>query len=121
MAGDRPGRASILNRVLTRTPGTAPAGQSSLHARARRVCAFRAALAGTALLCEGSTIREGKYRDNIKRAVEWLMDRQQPNGLLGVPSSASEGGRYMYGHGFAVMFLACIVGEEDNAKRREKL
>src|SRR5688500_4449567 len=33
------------------------------------------ALGGMALLCEGSTIREGKYRDNIKRAVNWLMDR----------------------------------------------
>lgn len=79
------------------------------------------ALAGTALLCEGSTIREGKYRDNIKRAVDWVMERIQPNGLIGVPSSQSEGGRYMYGHGFAVMFLACIVGEEENALRREKL
>ncbi|NBO93133.1 MAG: hypothetical protein EBV06_12615 [Planctomycetia bacterium] len=49
------------------------------------------------------------------------MDRQQPNGLIGVPASASEGGRYMYGHGFAVMFLACIVGEEENPRRREKL
>src|SRR5215218_6677712 len=74
------------------------------------------ALAGTALLCEGSTIREGKYRDNIKRAVDWIMERVQPNGLIGVPSSASEGGRYMYGHGFAVMFLACIVGEEENPR-----
>ncbi|MFQ3591988.1 MAG: prenyltransferase/squalene oxidase repeat-containing protein [Gemmataceae bacterium] len=79
------------------------------------------ALAGQALLCEGSTIREGKYRDNIRRAVDWLLDRVQPNGLIGVPSSPSEGGRYMYGHGFAVMFLACVVGEEENARRRERL
>jgi hypothetical protein len=49
------------------------------------------------------------------------MERQQPNGLIGVPASPSEGGRYMYGHGYAVMFLACIVGEEENARRREKL
>jgi hypothetical protein len=79
------------------------------------------ALAGQALLCEGSTIREGKYRDNIRRATDWLMDRVQPNGLIGVPASPSEGGRYMYGHGFAVMFLACVVGEEENARRRERL
>src|SRR5215211_7952511 len=44
-------------------------------------------LAGMAFLCEGSTIREGKYRDNIRRAVNYLLDRQQPNGLLGVPTS----------------------------------
>src|SRR5271166_2093401 len=37
------------------------------------------ALSGMAMLCEGSTIREGKYRDNIRRAANWLMDRVQPN------------------------------------------
>jgi len=79
------------------------------------------ALGGMSLICEGSTLREGKYRDNIRRAVTWLMDRVQPNGLIGVPTSASEGGRYMYGHGFALMFLACCVGEEDNARNRATL
>src|SRR3954471_16978140 len=79
------------------------------------------ALGGMSLLCEGSTIREGKYRDNIRRAVNWLMDRVQPNGLIGNPTSQAEGGRYMYGHGFGLLFLACVVGEEENAKRRERL
>lgn len=79
------------------------------------------ALGGMSLLCEGSTLREGKYSDNIRRAVEWLMNRVQPNGLIGNPASQSEGGRYMYGHGFSLMFLACVVGEEENARRRERL
>jgi hypothetical protein len=79
------------------------------------------ALGGMALLCEGSTTREGKYREHIKKATKWLIDRAQPNGLIGIPSSASEGGRYMYGHGFSLLFLACVVGEEDNLKRREDL
>jgi hypothetical protein len=79
------------------------------------------ALGGMAFLCEGSTIREGKYRDNIRRAANWLMDRCQPNGLIGVATSQAEGGRYMYGHGFGSLFLACIVGEEENVRRREKL
>ncbi|MFO0927090.1 MAG: prenyltransferase/squalene oxidase repeat-containing protein [Gemmataceae bacterium] len=79
------------------------------------------ALGGMALLCEGSTLREGKYRDNIRRAVNWLMDRVQPNGLIGNPTSQSEGGRYMYGHGFSLMFLASVVGEVENARRRERL
>src|SRR4029077_13513760 len=30
-------------------------------------------LAGMALLMEGSTMREGKYSQNIKKAVEWFM------------------------------------------------
>jgi hypothetical protein len=79
------------------------------------------ALGGMAFLCEGSTIREGKYRDNIKRAANWLMERVQPNGLIGNPTSQAEGGRYMYGHGFGVLFLACVVGEEENAMRRKRL
>src|SRR6476620_9484079 len=40
-------------------------------------------LAGMAMLMEGSTMPEGKYSQNIKRAVEWFMKRSQPNGLLG--------------------------------------
>ncbi len=79
------------------------------------------ALGGMAMLCEGSTIREGKYRDNIRRAANWLMDRCQPNGLIGNPSNQAEGGRYMYGHGFGMLFLASIVGEEENVRRRERL
>jgi len=79
------------------------------------------ALGGMALLCEGSTIREGKYRDNIRRARDWLMDRCQSNGLIGVATSSAEGGRYMYGHGFGMLFLSCVVGEEENAEKRRKL
>jgi hypothetical protein len=79
------------------------------------------ALAGMAMLCEGSTIREGKYRDYIRRAANWLMDRAQPNGLIGVPTSMAEGGRYMYGHGFGMLFLSCVVGEEENSRRRVRL
>src|SRR5262249_50368515 len=32
-------------------------------------------LAGMAMLMEGSTLREGKYADKIRKAVDWLMDR----------------------------------------------
>jgi hypothetical protein len=79
------------------------------------------ALAGMAFLCEGSTTREGKYRDNIRRARDWLMDRTQRNGLIGNAASPTEGGRYMYGHGFGLLFLSCVVGEEENADKRKKL
>src|SRR5215831_21048062 len=40
-------------------------------------------VAGTTLLMEGSTMREGKYADNIRRAVDWLLKHSQPNGLIG--------------------------------------
>ena len=76
------------------------------------------ALAGMALLMEGSTIRDGKYADNIRRAVDWFMDHSQRNGLLG----PNQGGRgYMHDHGYALLFLSCVYGEEEDGDRRRKL
>jgi hypothetical protein len=79
------------------------------------------AMGGMSLLMEGSTIREGKYRDNIRRAVDWLMARSMPNGLIGNPNNLSEASRYMYGHGFSMLFLSSVVGEEEDPDRRRKL
>jgi hypothetical protein len=79
------------------------------------------ALGGMAFLMEGSTIREGKYADRLRHAVDWLMIRSQPNGLIGNPNHPGEAGRYMYGHGFALMFLSCVYGEEEDGERRKKL
>jgi hypothetical protein len=77
-------------------------------------------VAGMALLQEGSTIREGKYANNIRRAVDWFMARSQPNGLLCNPGG-TEAGRYMYGHGYGLLFLASVYGEEEDDTRRRKL
>ncbi|MBL8796195.1 MAG: terpene cyclase/mutase family protein [Planctomycetia bacterium] len=79
------------------------------------------ALAGMALLMEGSTMREGKYADNIRRAVDWLVDRSQRNGMIGNPNNPTEAGRYMYGHGFSLLFLGSVYGEEEDSERRKKL
>jgi squalene cyclase len=80
------------------------------------------AMCGMALLAEGSTMREGKYRDNIRRAVDWLMGRAQPSGLIAVAGlDRTHNGRYMYGHGFATLFLSSVVGEEDSSPRRARL
>lgn len=79
------------------------------------------ALCGMALLMEGSTIKDGRYTDNVRRAVDWLMDRSQPNGLIGNPANAAEQQRYMYGHGFGMLFLASVYGEEEDGDRRKKL
>ncbi|MFO0849099.1 MAG: prenyltransferase/squalene oxidase repeat-containing protein [Gemmataceae bacterium] len=79
------------------------------------------ALAGMCLLMEGSTLRDGKYSDNLVKAVNWFMQRSQPNGLLGNPNNPSESQRYMYGHGFGMLFLASVYGEEEDADRRRKL
>jgi hypothetical protein len=82
-------------------------------------------LAGVALMMEGSTLNEGKYADNIRRAVGWLIERSNKNGaydgLIGDPNHPSEAGRYMVGHGHAMVFLARVYGDEDDAKRRGRL
>jgi len=78
-------------------------------------------LSAMAMLMQGSTIREGKYKDNIRRAVDWLMARSMPNGMIGNPNIPGEAGRYMYGHGYALLFLSCVYGEEEEGERRRKL
>lgn len=81
------------------------------------------ALAGMCFLMEGSTLKEGKYSDQIKKAVDWFLapNRIQPNGLLGDVRNPSESTRYMYGHGFGTLFLASVYGEEEDKEQREKL
>ena len=76
------------------------------------------ALSGTALLLEGSTTTQGKYRDNIKNAVDYLVDKAHTNGLIGDPTRDD---RYTYGHGFSMLFLSQVLGEEEDEDRRAKL
>jgi hypothetical protein len=80
-------------------------------------------LAGMALLMEGSTLKEGKYTDQIKKAVEWLTApaRLQPNGLIADRGAGGEFDNYMHGHGYATMFLACAYGEAEDADEQVKL
>jgi hypothetical protein len=82
-------------------------------------------LAGIAMLMEGSTVREGKYSKEIRKAADWLMERSMKgnnrDGLIGNPDHPTETGRYMYGHGFATLFLAMTYGDEEDRERREKL
>jgi len=78
-------------------------------------------MAGINLLQEGSTLREGKYRKNIEKAVKWLMSKSQKNGLIGEPNAPNMNLGYIYGHGFAVMFLSQIYGEETDQDMRRQL
>jgi hypothetical protein len=79
------------------------------------------ALAGMAFLMEGSTIRDGKYSRQVTRATDWFMTKAQANGLLGDPRNFSERSHYIHGHGYALLFLSQIYGEEEDAGRRRKL
>jgi len=75
-------------------------------------------LAGNALACEGSTTTRGKYAENIKLAVDYLIELANPDtGLIGY----SRDYHYTYGHGFAMLFLSQIFGEEEDLTRRQDL
>src|SRR5260370_37316219 len=76
------------------------------------------ALGGMVLLMEGSTIKDGKYAENIRKAVDWLLEsgRCQRNGLIGNPNNPTEAGRYMDGHGFDLLLLAQTYGEGQDAE-----
>ena len=76
------------------------------------------ALSGVALLCEGSTTTQGKYAPNVRQAVNYLVSRSRTNGLIGDPTRDD---RYTYGHGFSMLFLSQVLGEEEDAQRREEL
>ncbi|MEM8944868.1 MAG: prenyltransferase/squalene oxidase repeat-containing protein [Planctomycetota bacterium] len=75
------------------------------------------ALAGMAFLCEGSTTTQGRYAENVRRAVDFLSRRSRNNGLIG--DELDE--RYTYGHGFAMLFLSQVLGEEEDLERRQDL
>jgi hypothetical protein len=79
------------------------------------------AMAGMTLLMEGSTPADGKYADSLGKAVNWLMDGSQPNGLLGDPKDPNGAGRYMIGHGLAMLFLATVYAQEEDSDRRTRL
>ena len=76
------------------------------------------ALAGMAMLCEGSTTTTGRYRDSIRKAVNYLTNSANPEtGLVGYKNDY----RYTYGHGFSMLFLSQVYGDEEDPDRRKEL
>lgn len=77
-------------------------------------------LAATALYLEGSTQKEGKYAPHLRKAIDWLSNQARPNGLL-VTNTLGDQSRYLISHGYALMFLSLVYGEEEDRDRRAKL
>ena len=75
------------------------------------------ALAANAMACEGSTTTRGRYSKNIRSAVNYLLELSQPTGLIGYKNDY----HYTYGHGFSMLFLSQVYGEEEDAERRAEL
>ena len=76
------------------------------------------ALAGTALISSGSTTTQGPYAKQIRLAVDYLLSKARTNGLFGDPKRDN---RYTYGHGFSMLFLSQVLGEEEDVDRRSEL
>ena len=74
-------------------------------------------LAGTAMICSGSTTVQGPFSANVRRATDYLLSKVRGNGLIGDKSD----GHYTYGHGFSMLFLSQVFGEEEDEDRREEL
>ncbi|MFO0904681.1 MAG: prenyltransferase/squalene oxidase repeat-containing protein [Pirellulales bacterium] len=92
---------------------------SAGHWTAQNYPTAMTALAGTALIASGSTTTQGPYAKNIRRAVDYLIQNKvRPNGLIGDPLTDQQ---YTYGHGFSMLFLSQVLGEEEDAERRQEL
>jgi hypothetical protein len=88
-------------------------------------------LVGLALFMEGESIVQAnltqpvyksKYADEIRKAVDWLMEKSQPgrDGLI-FSEHPSETARYMEGHGLATLFLAALCENETDEARQRKM
>ncbi|WP_182868455.1 prenyltransferase/squalene oxidase repeat-containing protein [Stieleria mannarensis] len=77
-----------------------------------------AALAGTAMIGSGSTTTQGPYAKEIARTSDFLISKSRDNGLIGDPKTDQ---RYTYGHGFAMLFLSQVLGEEGLLDRRREI
>jgi hypothetical protein len=76
--------------------------------------------AGLALLMEGSTAAKGKYAENLRRAVEWMVQNCQggtEDGLVGASAGQVRSG-YMAGQSYAVLFLACALAREEKSEAK---
>jgi hypothetical protein len=76
-------------------------------------------LALLAFLGDGSTMRAGPYREQIKKGVQWLRSQQQENGLYGTNASHD----FVYDHAIAAYAMCEAFGLSnyqllrDNAQR----
>lgn len=92
------------------------------------------ALAGMALLDDGTTAAHGSNSAALRAATDYLLGLSQPNGLItyseeDAPLVRRFDGkvlpqmdyRYTFGQGLAMTFLSRVLGEEQTAERRKRL
>ena len=77
------------------------------------------ALAGVALLMNGSTTTQGPYAPNVDRVTEFLLSCSTESGLIARIEEAD--GRPMYGHGYSLLFLSEVYGMTEDADRQARI
>jgi len=75
------------------------------------------ALAGLAFMSAGNLPGRGRYGDNVRKCLEYVLASARENGLIASDNSHGP----MYGHGFATLFLAEVYGMAPNDEIKEKL
>jgi prenyltransferase beta subunit len=75
------------------------------------------ALSGIAFMADGNLPGRGKYGDNVRKAVDFIVRNQQESGLF--TTSASQG--EMYSHGFATLFIGEVYGMTGDDQIKENL
>ncbi len=74
-------------------------------------------LAGLALLAAGHSPGRGRFGLNIERAIEFVLKHQDSDGLI----VSGNDGQQMYGHGFAMTFLAEAYGMNPGAESTQRV
>ncbi|MCA9257274.1 MAG: terpene cyclase/mutase family protein [Phycisphaerales bacterium] len=77
------------------------------------------ALAGLALMSSGSTPTQGEYAPQLRKTLTYAIGSAKRNGLI--CRDGSESSRSMYGHGFTMLFLAQVMGMEEDPERLARI
>jgi len=77
------------------------------------------ALSGLAVISSGSTPTEGPYAPVLRKSLTYILRSSQRNGLICRPGE--EEARSMYGHGFGMLFLAQVMGMEEDPERLARI
>ena len=77
-------------------------------------------LGGMAFLSGGHTPGRGRYGEQVRRAMRYVLDNaEEGSGFICNPSYTSHGP--MYDHGFGTLFLAEVYGMSPDSEVRDKL
>lgn len=93
-----------------------PRGYWSAAKRWNRI--RRTALSGYAIACEGTTLVQGRYARNLRKAMNYVSgSSKRRSGLF----SYSRDPDPMHGHGVAMLFIATLIGEAEDPDRLKEL